>query len=99
VDRGHEPPKAQQGRAEVALENEHTHGNEPGNNERPEVLHAWEGQWADFLTGQQNEVTISAQVRSKEDGQRQFGHFTGLEGTDAEVDPNAGTINFHADKR
>ena len=81
------------------MEDQHTHRDQPCDDEWAEVLETWERQRPDFAASQQDQVTVRAQIGGEEDRQGQFGDLTGLEGADPEVDPDACTIDLHPDER
>ena len=99
VEHGDEQPEEQQRRAEVLLEDEDEEAEDPGDEDRPEVATAREGEAEHLATGEREGVAGLHEVAGEEDGQDDLGDLTGLEGERPQADPDARAVDGAADAR
>src|SRR4029453_9734024 len=91
VDHHDKEAEEEDGRSEVALEDQDADAHQPGGDHRTQVLEAGELHGTDLPAGQEDEVPVGRQITREEYGQGDLGDFTRLESHGADADPDAGT--------
>ena len=96
VQHRHEQAEEHDGRTQVLLEYQNTQAHEPGQEHRCKVAQSRQVYRTDAAARHQNQVAVRCQVTGEENRQRNLRDLAGLEGAVADVNPDARTVQLHA---